>query len=322
MKRFSGVQCLLCLALLAGVLVIFSGSHAALATQESSSPSIQLPPNEEEAPPEEPAEEPVEEKLELTSRFPVKQGQSGTSFEFEVDLSYQGNEPKLFEFTLNPPPGWDISVKRYFSSDEPQATILAMTLEPDQTYPDTVIVTLSPLPGNLPGPGDYILTFEAASDNLKDSIELKAVVTNLPLTYEISFATTSGRLDFPVKPGEENPILLKVTNSGGGVVTNLSFTSVKSEGWGTTFSPNMTESLEPGQSVEAEMMMTPPQNTIAGDYRILIRVGADSPDMRLQEQVDLRIRVQTPTVWGAAGIGIVVAVIAALAIMFRRLGRR
>ena len=322
MKRFSGVQCLLCLVLLAGVLGIFSGSHAALATQESSSPSIQLPPNEEEAPPEEPAEEPVEEKLELTSRFPVKQGGSGTSFEFDVDLNYQGSEPKTFYFDLTPPPGWEVSVKRYFSSDEPQATILARTIEPDLQYPESVIVMLSPLPGNLPEPSDYILTFEVASDNLKDSIELKAVVTDLPLTYEVSFATTTGRLDFPVKPGEGNPVLLKVTNSGAGAVTNLSFTSVKSEGWGTTFSPSMIESLEPGQSIEAEMIMTPPRNTIAGDYSVIIRVGADSPTMRLQEQVALRIRVQTPTVWGAAGIGIVAAVIAALAVMFRRLGRR
>jgi uncharacterized membrane protein len=318
MKRFSRVHYLLCLVSLAGIIGILAGGHLALATTDSTSPSPALPPNEEEASPE----EPVVEKLELVSRFPVKQGESGTSFEFEVDLNYQGNEPKIFEFTLNPPEGWDISVKRYLSSEEPQATILAMTLEPDQAYPESVVITLSPLPGNQPEPGEYPVIFEAVSGSLRDSIDLKAVVTELPLTYEIGFATTTGRLDFPVKPGEDNPISFKVTNSGKGAVTNLSFTSVKSEGWGATFSPNKIESLEPGQSIEAEMTMTPPRNTIAGDYRILIRVGADSPTTRLQEELDLRIRVQTPTVWGAAGIVIVAAVIAALAIMFRRLGRR
>jgi uncharacterized membrane protein len=319
MKRFSRVHYLLCLVSLTGIIGILAGGHLALAMPESANPPLALPPNEEE---EAPPEEPVVEKLELVSRFPVKQGVSGTSFEFEVDLNYQSNEPKVFEFTLSPPEGWDISVKRYLSSDEPQAAILAMTLEPDRAYPDSVIITLSPLPGNQPEPGEYPVIFEAASGSLKDSIELKAVVTELPLTYEIDFATITGRLDFPVKPGEDNLILLKVTNSGAGALTNLSFTSVKSEGWGTTFSPNLTKSLEPGQSIEVEATMTPPRNTIAGDYLIYIRVGADSPDTRLQEQVDLRIRVQTPTVWGAAGIVIVAAVIAALAVMFRRLGRR
>lgn len=317
MKRFTEFRYLLCFILLTGTLSILLGGQLVFAAQESSSFSISAPPNEEEPP----IEEPTEEEIELVSRFPVKQGESGTSFDFEVSFDYHGNESKVFNLNLTPPPGWGVAVHRYFS-EEQQVTILAQTIEPNLTYPERVQVVLSPLPGNLPEPGEYVLTFEAASGNLKDSIELKAIVTDLPLTYELSFATVTGRLDYPVKPGEDNPILFKVTNTGAGVVTNLSFTSVKSEGWGTTFNPNMIDSLEPGQSFEAEMVMAPPRNTIAGDYRVLIRVGANSPAMRLQEQVDLRIRVQTPTVWGAAGIGIVVAVIAGLAVMFRRLGRR
>jgi uncharacterized membrane protein len=318
MKWSKGTQKLLCLISLVGVLSILLGSQLALAAQEGSNPSPATPPNQEEPPPE----EPVIEKLELVSRFPVKQGESGDKFEFEVSFNYQGTEQKLFEFTLTPPPGWAVAVTRYLSSEEQQATILAMMVEPNLEYPDRVQIELSPLPGNMPEPGEYVLTFAAASDGLKDSIELKAVVTELPLTYELDFATTTGRLDFPVKGGEGNLIPLKITNTGSGVLTNLSFTSVKSEGWGANFAPNKIESLEPGQSAEAEVTMTPPRNTIAGDYRVLIRVGADSPTERLQEEVDLRIRVQTPTVWGAAGIGIVVAVIAGLAIMFRQLGRR
>ena len=318
MKRSKGIQYLLCLIPLVGVLGILSGSQMVFAAQEGINPSPQPLPNQEDPP----AEEPVTESLELVSRFPVKQGESGGSFEFEVSFDYQGTERKTFEFTLDIPPGWEIAINRYFAGEGEQATILAMSVEPNLQYPEKVLITLKPLPGNLPEPGEHILTFAAASGNLRDSIELKAVVTELPLDYELGFATTSGRLDFPVKGGEENNIPVTITNMGSGVLTNLSFTSVKSEGWGTTFTPSKTESLEPGQSVDAEVTIIPPQNTIAGDYRVLIRVGADSPLMRLQEQVDMRIRVQTPTIWGAAGIGIVIAVIAGLAIMFRQLGRR
>lgn len=318
MKRFKGIRYLLCLISLVGVLGILLGSQMVFAAQESLNPSPQPPPNQEEPPPE----EPVTESLELVSRFPVKQGPSGGSFEFEVSFDYQGTERKTFEFTLKIPTGWEVAITRYFSGEGEQATILAMSVEANQEYPERVTITLKPLPGNLPEPGEHVLTFEAASDNLRDSIELKAVITELPLDYDMGFATVSGRLDFPVKGGEENTIPVTITNSGSGVLTNLSFTSVKSEGWGTTFAPSRIASLEAGQSVDAAVTLTPPRNTIAGDYRVLIRVGADSPLMRLQEQVDMRIRVQTPTVWGAAGIGIVVAVIAGLAIMFRQLGRR
>jgi uncharacterized membrane protein len=38
--------------------------------------------------------------------------------------------------------------------------------------------------------------------------------------------------------------------------------------------------------------------------------------------IDVRVTVLTPTIWGWVGIGIVVLVIAGLAVMFMRLGRR
>lgn len=317
MKRLRGIHYLLCFVLFAGVLGLLSGNQVAFAIQQNTTGYSPLPPSQEEPPPEE-----THEEIELVSRFPVKQGESDTSFEFEVSLNYQGTDPKVFQFSLVAPPGWQASVKRPFTETESNESLLAITLQPNQSYPERVKIILSPLPGNHPEPGNYILTFGASSGDLQDSIELKAVVTGTPLTYELDFITANGRLDFPVKAGEDNPIPLRLTNSGSGVLTNLSFTSVKSEGWGTTFAPSKIESLEPGESVEAEVTITPPRKTIAGDYRVLVRAGANSPDMRLQEQLDLRIRVETPSVWGGAGIGIVVAVIAGLAIMFRRLGRR
>jgi uncharacterized membrane protein len=318
MKRFSRAKYLLCLVSLTGIISALAGGHLALAAPEIADPPPAPLPNQEEVT----AEAPVAESLEIVSRFPVKQGASGTVFEFEVDITYQGNEPKVFDFTTEPPDGWQVAVHRYTTTEEAQPSILAMTIENDLLYAQTLIVELSPLPGNEPEPGDYTVTFEAASGSLKDSVELKAVVTELPLTYEIGFTTISGRLDFAVKPGEDNSILLEVTNSGTGDLTDFSFTSVKSEGWGAVFTPNRIDILKPGESVEAEVIMTPPRNTVAGDYLIYVRAGANSPDARLQEQLDLRIRVETPTVWGAVGIVIVAAVIAALAVMFRRLGRR
>jgi uncharacterized membrane protein len=320
MKRPKGIQCLLCLMPLVGVLGILLGSQVVFAAQENSNPPLPPPPSQEQPPPE----APVIARLELVSRFPVKEGKAGDSFDFEVVFNYQGTEAKVFDFNLTPPPGWEVSSITRYISEEQQATILAMLVEPNLQYPDRVEIKLSPLPGNVPEPGEYTLTFEAtsASGDLQDAIELKAVVTSVPLTYEVKFATAAGRLDFLVKGGEDNPIPVRITNTGSGVLTNLSFTSVKSENWGTTFSPSKIESLEPGESIDAEVNMSPPRNTIAGDYRVLIRVGADSPTSRLQEELDLRIRVQTPTIWGAAGIGIVAAVIAGLAVMFRQLGRR
>ena len=319
MKRLSRVERLVGFILLAGMLGGLSGSQIALANQKDVGPAPQIVVNAEEGATEEEAA-PVEEKIELSSRFPVKQGESGSSYEFDVSLDYQGNEPKIFYFDLDVPDGWQTQIQRQYS--ETSETVLAQTLEPNQTYAPAVTIIVSPLPSESPLTGEYPVTFTATSGNISDSIVLMAIVTEMPLEYDLAFTSQNERLDFVAKPGSDNSFAVRVTNIGSGQLTNISFTSVKSEGWGTTFNPSLTQALNPGESVDIEMVLTPPEKTIAGDYRVLIRAGADSPSMRLQEQLDLRVRVQTSTAWGAVGIIIVVAVIVGLALMFRRLGRR
>lgn len=308
MSRFRKVRNLFSLAITIGLLAGVAGSQLALAaddiTDETTTPT------------------PVVEKLDISSRFPNKQGESGTSFQFDISLNYTGSETRVFNLSTNTLPGWQVSIREPFSEEGSTQSLLAVSLQPNLTYPTSLKVDLTPNPGTKPNPGDYVVTLTAKSDDVQGSIDLKGTVTNLPLTYDLTLVTTSGRLDYPVNPGEGNPIHAIVTNIGTGPLTNFSFTSVKSEGWATTFTPNRIETLQPGASQEIEVMMTPPKKTISGDYRVLVRASGNSPAMNLQEQLDLRIRVETPTVWGGVGIGIVVAVIAGLAVMFRQLGRR
>jgi uncharacterized membrane protein len=301
MNRFGKFRHLLSLAIIIGLLAGVIGSQIALAADATT---------------------PVANNLEITSRFPVKQGESGTSFQFDVSLNYTGTGTRVFDLSTNSIPGWQIYITQPFAEEGATQSVLATSLEPNLTYPSSLTVLLTPDPGTKPAPGDYLVTLVAQSGDVKGSIELKGTVTNVPLTYDFSFVTTTGRLDYPVKPGEGVPIQTRLTNTGTGPITNFSFTSVKSEGWAITFTPNKIGVLEPGQSQEVEVMMTPPKKTISGDYRVLVRSSGNSPSMNLQEQVDLRTRVETPSIWGGVGIGIVVAVVAGLAAMFRQLGRR
>lgn len=308
MKRFRGVHLLICLVLLFGVLGGLFGSQGVFAAQDSANSPFLSPPNQEDPP--------VEEKIELTSQFPVVGGESGTTFEFEVQIYYQGSEPKIFNLILTPTPGWEASVKRKYKEEE--ASILALRVLPTEEYAEKFTILFSPLPGNLPEPGDYFLTLEAASGSLKDSVELKAEVTDIPLTYELDMVTTTGRLDTVAKAGKDNTISFKLTNSGTGVIKGINFIRVVSEGWNTKFAPSEIESLEPGMSQIVEVVITPPSRTIAADYNVILRsIGDNAAD-----SINLRVKVQTPTIWGRAGIGIIAGIIVGLVIVFRRFGRR
>ena len=315
MKRFRVARYLLCLALFGGALGSLWGGHIALASPGSSpSPTATFAAAPTDDQPSSP--EPIIEKFELTSQFPVVRIESGSPAEFEILLNYQSSKARLFNFSITSPPGWDAAIKRSWATEK--ESLLAIRLEANQAYAQRVKVILTPLPGEPPELGDYKTTFLASSGDMSDSIELTAAVTSIAPTYAIDLTTVTGRLDTPVKAGQENPLTVKVTNTGTGTLKNITFVSTKSEGWGTKFSPSRITSLEPGNSTAVTIIITTPGNTISGDYHIIINSMTD----KASDGINLRARVQTPTVWGGVGIAIVAAVVIGLIFLFRKLGRR
>jgi uncharacterized membrane protein len=239
---------------------------------------------------------------------------SGKSFTFEISLVYQGTEPRAFDLDLTAPVGWMGEIKPSFG----EFMIESITLEPGKTYPDKVNVVLNPPPGELPEPGEYKATFNAGSGELRASVELTAVVTEIPPTYQLYVSPATGRRNMQAKAGEDNHITVILENYGTGTLENITFTSTKSEGWSVTFSPYTVDALEPGLQQEVDITITPPAKTIAGDYNVLLKFLGE----KATYTIELRVTVVTPTIWGGAGIGIAVAVVAGLAVLFRRLGRR
>ena len=312
MKWFRGFCFLPCIALI-GMFGGPGGVPAALAASESDNISITLPPGVDEPLPA--------QRLNLISEYPVIRGESGDSFDFIVIFDYEtdaeAEEEKIFDITNIDPEGWQTKITRQYGGKG--EGIRAIQLKPNMSYPDRLKVTLSPLPNTEPEPGEHILTIGASSGDIEDTIELTAVVTEIPPTHKLNLVTTTGRLDTIAKAGEDNTFTINVTNSGTGTVEDISFTSDKSQGWGINFSPTSIASLEPGESGDIEVTIIPPNRTIAGDYSVsLTATGSDSAS----DRVLLRVSVHTPTTWGGAGIAIIAAVITGLVFLFRRLGRR
>ena len=304
MDRYRLIRCLACFALLFVVMFGFAGDRIALAAQEMSSSSLVLPPAQQEVP---------EEELTLETKYPVLSGESGEIFEFSVDLIYKGSERKGFDLSVTAPTGWaGVIVSGY-----PEREIPYIELEP-RGLAETVKVMFASVSGRLPEPSEYVATFEVSSGDLRESIDLKAVVT---ARYE--FIMTSGlpegNLNPKVTAGKDYHMPILLINSGTAGVENITFSSSKPEGWDITYSPDKIDLLEPGLIEEVDVVITPPSKTIAGDYRIYI--SAEGKEFSA-EDLELRVTVETSTIWGGAGVAIVVAVIAGLIVMFMRLGRR
>ena len=258
-------------------------------------------------------EEEEEERLELFSKYPIVEGRSGDDLTFDVVLRWSGSESKSFDLELiEDLPDWDAVMLGGY----PQKKIFAIGLEPTRTMGETISVKVSALPGVLPDPGDYSVTVIATAGDIRETVDLTVKVT---ARYLFAFYTTSGRLSTEVQAGKENHFALRVQNTGSTPVTQIDFLSNKPEGWKVEYDPDGVDQVDPGYAAEIDLIITPPREVVPGDYILNLKTVGKEVGTR---EINLRVTVLTPTIWGWVGVIIVVLVIAGLMFMFRQLGRR
>jgi uncharacterized membrane protein len=258
------------------------------------------------------------ETLELTCQYPVLSGYSGLSYSFTVSLNYKGPGSKTFDLKAIVPDGF--TYKIYPGYGEEDQEIAAIRLDGTKGYGDTVKLTVSPFTTNAPAPGEYPIVFQASSGDVQASIDLKGIVT---ANYDMKMATPDGRLNMEATSGQDNNLTIQLTNTGSGDLENVSIASLASDrpsGWTVTCKPDKLDSFKTGDTKEIQVTIRPSDKTISGDYMVTIQAQPDSKYAFANLQI--RVTVLTPTIWGWVGVGIVVLVVLALAVIFMRFGRR
>ena len=274
---------------------------------------------QEEEATEEVIAEPVPEELIFDTTLPKIQAKEGETFIFNFNVAYKaGDEPfgieegkseKTFDITVDYPTGWIAAV----ASGNTEAPAINLKFNSGESLSLMAI----PLVKQQPGEYDMKVTFKSAveGDTLEGSIDFTAVIT---ATYEISLTTKTGRLSTELTSGKDNHYKLIVTNNSSTSVENISLSSTEPEGWQVNFDKKTIESIEAGANMEIDAVINPPEKTIAGDYMLTFNASSENSN----SSIDLRATVETPTIWGIVGIGIIVVVIIGVAVIFARLGRR
>lgn len=274
---------------------------------------------EEEVVEEEAIPEPEPEELIFETTLPKIQAEEGETFTFDFYVTYSpGDEPfgleedsqvKTFDISVNYPAGWAAVVAK----GNTEAT--AINLKADSS--ESLKLLAVPRIKQEPGEYDFKVTFKSyvEGDTLEGSIELTAVIT---ATYDISLATKTGRLSTELKSGKDNLYKLIVTNNSSTSVENITLSSIEPEGWQVSFDNKEIDTIESGEKKEIDVTINPPEKTIAGDYMLTFKAESENST----DDIELRVTVETPTIWGIVGIGIIVIVIVGVAIIFTRLGRR
>ena len=262
-------------------------------------------------------ESPTEEKIELSTTYLKLEGTAIDYFQFTIEIKYQGSEVRYFDLEATGPKGWEIYITPV---GELGTKIRSRRLEPGKKYPDSVNVIAYPPAWPSPEPGEYTITFEVSSGEISSSIELKAIITAM---YSLGLAPVGGLYNTAVTAGKDNYFSIRVENRGTATINNINLSSDNPRGtvgWTVEFSQSEVDSLAAGDFQAIEVNIKPSSRTIAGDYYPLSLRA--SGDQATAERLEIRITVETPTIWGWVGVGIIVLVLAGLGVIFMRFSRR
>lgn len=243
----------------------------------------------------------------FTAQYPTLRGKSGAKFGFKADLRNDSEEERTYGLSFKAPEGWDVTFKP--SYEDKQVSTVRLKSGSSQGLD----VEVTP-PARIQA-GEYPITVTASSQADRASADLKVTITG---SYQMAMTTRTEVFNTQATAGQESPFYVTITNTGSAPLQNVSLSSSKPEGWTVTFKPDKIDQLDPGARREVTMLIKPSAKAIAGDY--MLNVSASHPQTNLDR--DVRVTVETPTLWGWVGAGILVLVIGGLLGLFMKLGRR
>jgi len=259
----------------------------------------------------------VEPKVEMRALYPTLSGIAGEQLVFEVEFLYTAAtltaEPITLNLSTKTPPNWTIEMTPPY---EKEKKLSAITLKPGFTFGDKIRVAVTPTFLPLPDPGEYPIALTADSGVFKSTINLKAVIT---ARYNLTLIPSDERYNMKARAGRENTFSIEVGNLGTAPVDKINFTSTKPSGWTIEFKPKELDSVSALDYSTVEVIVKPPPETIAGDYQISVQA---SGTQATAQQMQIRVTVETPTLWGWVGVAIIAVVIGGLIFVFMRFSRR
>jgi uncharacterized membrane protein len=248
--------------------------------------------------------------LKLTTDYPLLKGASGTKFEFKATIANNTGKDNTFGLSATSPGNdWQVFFQPSFDTKQ-----ISSTPVKSGATADVNVEVQSPATAK---PADFPISVKV-SDDAGDtaSVDLKVTIIG---NYKVDLTTPTQQLNTNATAGQAKTLQVIVANTGSAAVQNLSLSATGlPSGWTMTFQPDKVDSIDPGTVRQVQATLTPAPKAIAGDYSISL--SASSTQASINK--DFRVTVETPTIWGWVGIGIVVIVVGGLVWMFASYSRR
>ena len=246
-------------------------------------------------------------KLSLKSRLPSLRGTPRSSFEYTVTVGNDSGKDLTVALSAQGPANFQTTFTEGFGSNE----ISSIPVEAGQTKDIKVKVT----PPRDVKAGDYPVLVKVAAEGATAELRVTLQISG---QGRLALSTKDGRLSGEAEIGKASTYTLVLNNDGTAAVDEIEMAGTVPTGWKVEFNPKAVATLAPNEKKEVQVLVTPSDKAIAGDYVASFRATARGES----SAADFRITVTTSTLWGLAGLGIIAAALLVLLGAVARFGRR
>ena len=246
-------------------------------------------------------------KLSLKSRLPSLRGTPRSAFEYTVTVGNDSGKDLTVALSAQSPANFQTTFTEGFGSNE----ISSIPIEAGQTKDIKVKVT----PPRDVKAGDYPVLVKVASEGATAELRVTLQISG---QGKLALSTKDGRLSGEAEVGKPSAYTLVVSNDGTAPIEEVEMSGTVPANWKVEFNPKTIASVAPNEKKEVQVLVTPGDKAIAGDYVASFRASGRGESA----SSDFRITVTTSTLWGIVGIGIIAIALLVLLGAVARFGRR
>jgi uncharacterized membrane protein len=244
--------------------------------------------------------------VSLTTNAPSLTGASDETFTFSLTFHNDTPEDVVVSATASAPDGWT-------AKSTLTATSQAASVEVKAGATTAISVAVTP-PQDVAA-GSYPVHVEATAGSLSAAGDLAVVITG---SYGMTVNTPDQVLSAHGSAGSAITQQITITNTGTAPLDSVALTATQPTDWKVEFDQPTVESIAPNETATVTATITPSGDAIAGDYVVTLRAS----NANANDNVEIRVTVETSLLWGIVGVVIIIAVFVGLGWVFRRYGRR
>lgn len=246
-------------------------------------------------------------KLSLKSRLPSLRGTPRSTFEYTVTVGNDSGKDLTVALSAQGPANFQTTFSEGYGSNE----ISSIPIEAGQTKDIKVKVT----PPRDVKAGDYPVLVRVASEGATAELRVTLQISG---QGRLALGTKDGRLSGEAEVGKSSTYTLVVSNDGTAPIEEVEMSGTVPANWKVEFNPKTLASVAPNEKKDVQVVVTPGDKAIAGDYVASFRANGRGESA----SADFRITVTTSTLWGVAGIGIIAVALLVLLGAVAHFGRR